>query len=824
MKKKILSLLTAFAMVFGILVAPFTTASASNGNTPNGKAKPDSVTSTINENNLVDIKDKYDKEETFSTKLYIHKLVSKSFGDKFPFLHDGGKISLQDLTTANNGEKVEGLDGVEFTYYKVDKPELLDKMLKNPKLYETKEQMEALVGRQDSGITKTTNNTVTTKTITQAEANADTNNLTEGESGVATLTLEKGYYWFIETNRPPSVTGVIAKSVPFGIAIPVLNQKQDKWLKAVHTYPKNVEQDTKTDKHYDPTTKDGKVDSKILKAWVEEYDKAKKAYDQAGETEKAAKLQELERIKNQHGVDFANYLNAKTAVDARKGSTVPYEIQTELIKGQKYKILTWTDAMTKGLTYDKGSLELYIKKPGSNKFDKVETTDYTKTERNNGFDLVINKEDYIASLNKMLNPDEENSGNVIFKLVYSATVNGETVVDKIEENNITFIPGENKPGEPTPSAEGKIQVDKNWVKENGDADTTKKTVTVRYILEDQDGNTVAEVTLDGTKAEVNAIEGVKFDLDSTNKYKGTFSGLDKDKQYKLREFVNGYEASFKNAGEAKGAPLVITNKPNKTVKTPEPPKVVTHDSKFVKLDGQKKTRLAGAEFVVTRKIKEAVGDGKPTEKTQYLAKADDAELANRVTTYTNAEKKYQDAIAAVNKALENGAISATNKATVDGQSYDTEAAAWAKVTEFQTARDNAYKAMKITWKWIPEDTSKEDKIPDGAFVFTSNKDGQIYVEGLADGDYSLKEKKAPEGYAKRNKDFDFTVGEKDGKKAYDIEFKKEGTNTKDAWIVENKKITIPQTGGIGSLIFIVSGLAIMTGAFIAYKRSQAVEA
>lgn len=35
MKKKILSLLTAFAMVFGIIAAPFTNASANNENNPN---------------------------------------------------------------------------------------------------------------------------------------------------------------------------------------------------------------------------------------------------------------------------------------------------------------------------------------------------------------------------------------------------------------------------------------------------------------------------------------------------------------------------------------------------------------------------------------------------------------------------------------------------------------------------------------------------------------------------------------------------------------------------------------------------------------------
>ncbi|WP_079255267.1 LPXTG cell wall anchor domain-containing protein [Streptococcus suis] len=42
--------------------------------------------------------------------------------------------------------------------------------------------------------------------------------------------------------------------------------------------------------------------------------------------------------------------------------------------------------------------------------------------------------------------------------------------------------------------------------------------------------------------------------------------------------------------------------------------------------------------------------------------------------------------------------------------------------------------------------------------------------------------------------------------------------------VKNKKITIPQTGGIGTLIFTVVGLSTMVFAFIAMKKRQAEEA
>ncbi|NQI37112.1 LPXTG cell wall anchor domain-containing protein, partial [Streptococcus suis] len=42
--------------------------------------------------------------------------------------------------------------------------------------------------------------------------------------------------------------------------------------------------------------------------------------------------------------------------------------------------------------------------------------------------------------------------------------------------------------------------------------------------------------------------------------------------------------------------------------------------------------------------------------------------------------------------------------------------------------------------------------------------------------------------------------------------------------VKNKKIIIPQTGGIGTLVFTVVGLSTMVFAFIAMKKRQAEEA
>ncbi|HEL1541219.1 TPA: LPXTG cell wall anchor domain-containing protein, partial [Streptococcus suis] len=194
---------------------------------------------------------------------------------------------------------------------------------------------------------------------------------------------------------------------------------------------------------------------------------------------------------------------------------------------------------------------------------------------------------------------------------------------------------------------------------------------------------------------------------------------------------------------------------------------VKTDDAAVKDDAKK---LTGAGFVVTN------ADGK------FLALKD-------TTTQAEAIKEYEDAEEAYVTAVKNNQT----------DNLDT----------LKAARDAAYEAMNMQWEWV----DAQDK----AFTFVSSADGKFEVKGLKAGNYKLVETKAPDGYALLTTPIEFVVGANSWTTATDTPI--EGHQR-----VENKKVTIPQTGGIGTVVFTVVGLSTMVFAFIAMKKRQAEEA
>ncbi|HFR3663657.1 TPA: SpaH/EbpB family LPXTG-anchored major pilin [Streptococcus suis] len=233
--------------------------------------------------------------------------------------------------------------------------------------------------------------------------------------------------------------------------------------------------------------------------------------------------------------------------------------------------------------------------------------------------------------------------------------------------------------------------------------------------------------------------------------------------------VAGYIPSY----EAAGGTATVTNNPsdNPPPLVPEKPKVITHGKRFIKTDNVEglgtSEKLTGAEFVVM--------DG----QNRYLALKTSETKDREVQTYNQAEQAYLT-------ALKTGAADA-EKAT----------------------RDAAYEALNMQWQWVSEEGQ--------AFKFISSKDGKFEVKGLKEGTYFLKETKAPEGYALPSDKIPFQVSQGSWGAGEEV-------TTNNFQQVKNKKITIPQTGGIGTLVFTVVGLSVMAFAYIAMKKRQAEEA
>lgn len=99
-------------------------------------------------------------------------------------------------------------------------------------------------------------------------------------------------------------------------------------------------------------------------------------------------------------------------------------------------------------------------------------------------------------------------------------------------------------------------------------------------------------------------------------------------------------------------------------------------------------------------------------------------------------------------------------------------------------------------------------------VITSNEDGYAIVEGLGEGNYWFVETKAPvdengESYAMLKAPVKVTLDKEKASENYATQA-----------ILNTKLVSLPITGGIGTLIFTFSGIALMGAAALLYIRSR----
>ena len=698
-----------------------------------------------------------------TTNLNIHKIKLDNFDGVTAKDHKGQELSLEDLKGDNyfKGKNPQWLNGVKFTFYQVTTEQLAKLEETNP---QTKEQVKAIIDQNPNLFDGVNGDGVETEA-------------TSGNGLVTVPNLSEGTYYFVESETPENHTGALA--VPFKITLPIYDD-QGKAMDNVHIYPKNKLTDKETSKELDK------------------------------ETNTANKETET------HNVTITSS-TGKEVLTLDKGAKVPYIVKTPIPAGSKEVMLAWSDRMSEGLTYNE---DLAISATyGDSKTDLgLVAADYEITNSDNGFvvkltdtgikkvlEKTLNKGDGVKLIDKTTvynKQADEAAQKVEFTLKYSATLNGKTGPVDPETNTVSFFYG-NKPGyTPQPGDKNpipeknktEIKVNKSFVSGDGTGSETwpeNMTITLKLEKWNQATNTWTAETGEGSTLEL-----------TSTKTSGKFENLDKDSKYRVVEQeVNGWVPNYSH--DAQGN-LVIKNKKNPNPNPITPPEVTVTSGgiRFVKTDDNNTNplRLIGGKFIISN------------QEGKYLYYKTAAQLTDEQTALKTAEEELQKLVDQYNE------MSAEQQNGTEGTSKKTEIDE--KATEIAGLKKKA--SIQYTWK---EGFGTKDNLADNLVVLTPNSQGYMEITGLDFATYNLVEIEAPKGYAipADGQKFAFTV-DKDSYSnlslGKDDMIDSSETDTTKALRLVNKKVTIPQTGGMGTVLFTIVGISLMAGAVVAMKRNR----
>lgn len=224
-----------------------------------------------------------------------------------------------------------------------------------------------------------------------------------------------------------------------------------------------------------------------------------------------------------------------------------------------------------------------------------------------------------------------------------------------------------------------------------------------------------------------------------------------------------------------------------------------------------------------RNIVVKVGDNILTPAEDYTLTNPDKEGSNDfIIDFTNkaALKGHESVVITFTTAITDKAVvgRVTNKVTLD---YQSETGNAGKLTAEDTANIYGITVDKVNLKGDKLSGAEfslyygDDKATalEGSPVYTGTTvEGALTFQGLNPGTYWLVETKAPEGYKVMSKALEIVIDAKDP----DIE----PGYAEEVTILNTAKVSLPITGGIGTLIFTFSGIALMGAAALLYLRSR----
>ncbi len=496
---RILSFLTAFAMVIGVLVAPFTSANAAES------TDKDAKTNTVT----------------------LHKmLIDKTNLDKFPKKdgEEGLDKSVYDGNALSNGyfgDNAKDIGGVYFAWAKLDEDGKYYWIQESGEYALTdNNKVEAVEGKYENMPANTYGGLT--------EDNKGFEFKTENFSGTYKIfEIESKSTYLGGEDKDSTLTG--SKAVPVEITLPLVNNKGT--IPAAHVYPKNTEDKPTTNKDFsekfDETNKNGR-DFNVDETTVQENP----------ETSEKEKKENWE--------------------PKNVGDVVNYTVKSTIPAHARYATAYWNDEMTDGLTLDISSVKLAYE--GNEGITLTKDTDYTvkptSNEGKQGFELEFTP----AGLEKI--NDKENEATITITYSAKLNENAVVAIPESNDVNFFYGNNPRKGNTPKPNYpddNGKLKVTKTWA----DGEWAENEKATFRIVDAQTGKTVTKDDLVGApedyKFEAEKVVGYAGD---NEKVSAEWEYLDKNKQYKVVEVsvtyvdkegktqtLNGWEAEYAVSGK-----------------------------------------------------------------------------------------------------------------------------------------------------------------------------------------------------------------------------------------------------------------------------------